>query len=216
VTFKRGATTVLRTHDAIVLTLPFSVLRAIDLDGNLELPAWKRLAIDELGYGANAKQMIGFAGPFWHNLGSNGSSYSDLEHHQTTWESNPARATASNALLTDYASGDRGAGMNPANVQGEAGLFLTDLDQVFPGALALATKVGGQFRAHIEHWPSNPLARGSYTCYAPGQFTTIAGNEGKPVGNLYFAGEHANSFYAFQGFMEGAAISGIDVANALL
>jgi monoamine oxidase len=106
--------------------------------------------------------------------------------------------------------------MNPANVQGEASLFVTALDQVFPGALALATKVDGQFQAHIDHWPSNPLARGSYTCYAPGQFTTIAGNEGTPVGNLYFAGEHANSFYDWQGFMEGAALSGIDAANAIL
>jgi monoamine oxidase len=216
VTFKRDATTVVRTHDAIVLTLPFSVLREIELDASLDLPASKQLAIEELGYGTNAKQMIGFQGPFWHNLGSNGSSYSDLEHHQTTWETNPTRATTSHALLTDYASGSRGAGMNPANVQGEASLFVTALDQVFPGAFALAAKVGGQFRAHIEHWPSNPLARGSYTCYAPGQFTTIAGHEGTPVGNLFFAGEHANSFYEWQGFMEGAALSGIDAANAIL
>ena len=61
-----------------------------------------------------------------------------------------------------------------------------------------------------------PVSLGSYTCYLPGQFTTIAGNEGKPVGNLYFAGEHANSFYDFQGCMEGAALSGIDAAAAIL
>jgi monoamine oxidase len=36
------------------------------------------------------------------------------------------------------------------------------------------------------------------------------------VRNLYFAGEHANSFYDFQGFMEGAALSGIDAATAIL
>jgi monoamine oxidase len=106
--------------------------------------------------------------------------------------------------------------MNPQNVQQEADLFVTALDQVFPGALANATRVSGNYLAHIDHWLSNPLALGSYTCYLPGQFTTIAGNEGKPVGNLFFAGEHANSFYVWQGFMEGAALSGIDAANALL
>jgi monoamine oxidase len=47
-----------------------------------------------------------------------------------------------------------------------------------------ASKVAGKYVAHLEHWPSNPLSRGSYTSYKPGQFTTIAGNEGKPVGNL--------------------------------
>ena len=41
-------------------------------------------------------------------------------------------------------------------------------------------------------------------------------SKGMPVGNLYFAGEHANSFYDWQGFMEGAAISGIDAAEAIL
>ena len=44
-----------------------------------------------------------------------------------------------------------------------------------------------------------PLWKGSYTCNHPGYFHTIAGNEGKQVGNLYFAGEHADSFYEWQG-----------------
>jgi monoamine oxidase len=50
----------------------------------------------------------------------------------------------------------------------------------------------------------------------PGQFTTIAGLEGLPVRNVFFAGEHANSFYEWQGFMEGAALSGLDVAASIL
>jgi monoamine oxidase len=82
--------------------------------------------------------------------------------------------------------------------------------------LADATRTGGKVPAHLEHWPSNPLTLGSYTCYLPGQFTTIAGNEGKPVGNLFFAGEHANSFYEWQGFMEGALLSGLAAAGAIL
>ncbi|MBE9019806.1 FAD-dependent oxidoreductase, partial [Chroococcidiopsidales cyanobacterium LEGE 13417] len=42
------------------------------------------------------------------------------------------------------------------------------------------------------------------------------GNEGKPVDNLFFAGEHANSFYEWQGYMEGAALSGIKAASDIL
>jgi monoamine oxidase len=215
-TFRQGGRTVVRAHDVVVLTIPFSVLRRIDLDASLGLPSWKLSAIKQLGYGTNSKQMVGFTSPFWNQLGSSGTSYSDLEDHQITWETNHTRATPSRAVLTDYASGNRGAGMDPRNVQQEADRFVTALDRVFPGALANATRVGGDYLAHIEHWPSNPLALGSYTCYLPGQFTTIAGNEGKPIGNLFFAGEHANSFYDWQGFMEGAMLSGIDAANALL
>ena len=31
--------------------------------------------------------------------------------------------------------------------------------------------------------------------------------------NLFFAGEHTSSFYEWQGFMEGAALSGLRAAN---
>jgi monoamine oxidase len=44
----------------------------------------------------------------------------------------------------------------------------------------------------------------------------MAGLEAVPAGNLLFAGEHANSFYEWQGFMEGAALSGIAAAQSIL
>lgn len=215
-TLRKGTQSIVRTHDRVVLAIPFSVLRTVDLDASLALPPWKRLAIDQLGYGDNAKMMIGFNGPFWAELGGNGTSYSDLANHQTTWETNPSKATTEHAILTDYSGGVRGKNLNPTKVQTEAAKFLADCDRVMPGALANATKVGGNYLAHLEHWPSNPLSRGSYTCYLPGQFTTIADNERKPIGNLHFAGEHASSFYIWQGFMEGALLSGIDAANEIL
>ena len=215
-TFRVDDADVTTMHDYVVLTLPFSVLRELELADNLQLPLWKRAAIDELGYGTNAKMMVGFDSPYWRALGSKGASYSDLPNHQATWETNPARATAHRAVLTDYSSGIRGASLDPSQVQTEAARFIGDLERVFPGAVAHAALDAGQYRAHLEHWPSNPLSKGSYTCYRPGQFTTIAGNEGKRVGNLLFAGEHTNSFYEWQGFMEGACLSGLEAANDIL
>jgi monoamine oxidase len=205
------------THDIVVLALPFSVLRQVALHPNLGIPGAQRAAINTLGYGANAKLLVGFNGRPWIAQDSSGTAYSDLEHHQLTWETNRARASAARGVLTDYASGDRSLAMNPAAVQAETEAFLDDFDQVYPGAAAIASRRSdGTLVTHLEHWPSNPLALGSYTCYRPGQFTTIAGLEGLPVDNLYFAGEHANSFYESQGFMEGAAVSGLDVAAAIL
>lgn len=214
-TLRDGNRAVVRTHDRVVLAVPFSVLRTIDLDASLDLPPWKRRAIDTLGYGDNAKMMVGFDGPVWAELGSNGASYSDLPNHQNTWETSPRTATTEHAVLTDYSGGVRGKQLS-SNVQLETQKFLTDLDKVYPGAKARATRVRNAYVAHLEHWPSNPLTRGSYTCYLPGQFTTIADNEGKPVGNLHFAGEHANSFYEWQGYMEGALLSGIAAAAQIL
>jgi monoamine oxidase len=202
-------------HDAAVVTLPFSVLRSVEFRG-IDVPPAKRYAIDNLGYGDNAKLMIGFGKPYWRDLGSNGGSYSDLLNHQTTWETNASRASASGAVLTDYSGGERGRTIGRLGAQGGAQLFLSDLERVFPGAAAHVRKTGRSILAHLEHWPSNPLSLGSYTCYRPGQFTTIAGNESKPVENIFFAGEHTNSFYEWQGFMEGALLSGIAAAGSLL
>ncbi len=63
------------------------------------------------------------------------------------------------------------------------------------------------------HWPTYPFTKASYACYLPGQWTTIAGAEIKPVGNLYFAGEHCSR--DFQGFMNGGAETGKQVAQEL-
>lgn len=202
-------------YDAVVFAIPFSTLRQVDLKG-LQLPAEKLFAINNLRYGTNAKMMVGFNSRPWVALGSDGSSYSDLSNHQNTWETNPQNATNNRAVLTDYSGGNRGKNINPNQVQQETGSFLNDLNRVFPGTLKAATRNGNNFLVHLEHWPSNPLFQGSYTCNHPGYFTTIAGNEGKPFKNIYFAGEHANSFYEWQGFMEGAALSGIDAAKRIL
>jgi monoamine oxidase len=216
-TLRRGSTAITATYDAVVISVPFTVLRSVALDVSLGLPAWKTLAIQQLGYGTNAKMMVGFNGPVWSELGSNGASYSNLPNHQDTWEANPSRATSQSAVLVDYSSGPRGASLDPRNVQREAERFLLDLNKVYPGAAQRATRdASGKILAHLEHWPSNPNTLGSYTAYKPGQFTSIAGNEGKAVGNLFFAGEHTNSFYWWQGYMEGAALSGKDAASAIL
>jgi monoamine oxidase len=193
-TFQDSARTLRTTHDAVVFAIPFSTLREVVLDASLGLPSWKLRAINELRYGTNAKMMLGFDSRPWVGLGSKGASYSDLPNHQATWETNPTKATDVHAVLTDYSGGNRGANLNPSKVQTEATLFLGDVDRVYPGALAAASRdTGGKFRVHLEHWPSNPLVKGSYTCNHPGYFTTIADNEAKPVGNLYFAGIRAHS-----------------------
>lgn len=204
------------TADAVVIAVPYTVLRTVTLDASLGLSADKRRAITTLGYGANAKTMIAFSGRPWEELhGANGGAYSDLPNVQTTWESNRARAT-SFGIITDYASGDRGAALRVANLQSQVQAFIRDFDLVFPGSAARTATANGKFVAHLEHWPSNPFSRGSYTCYLPGQFTGIAGLEGAAAGLIKFAGEHTDSFYSWQGFMEGACLSGIRAADELL
>lgn len=197
--------------DFVVLAIPFTVLREIELEPSLGLSSDKRRAIDELGYGMNAKTMMGFAGKPWLSQhDSNGSVTTDLPNMQSTWETNPTQAGAY-SILTDYAGGDRGRDLGGLPLGTQVSDFLTSLDVALPGVSASYT--GTVVR---QHWPSEPFQKGSYTCYKPGQFTSVAGLEGEPVGKLKFAGEHADSFYSWQGFMEGACLSGISAATQIL
>jgi monoamine oxidase len=216
-TFEQAGSTYSVAHDAVVLAIPFTMLREVTLDTSLGLPPEKLYAINHFVLGTNAKLNVGFNGRFWAGLDTSAETWSDLPNHQLTWEANPSQATDDHAVIVDYSGGTRGANLNPDKVQQETLLWLTDFDKVLPGALAAATRTSKKtFLAHLQHWPSDPFIKGSYTCNQPGYFTTILGNEATPVGNVFFAGEHTDFFYEWQGFMEGAANSGIRVAEEVL
>lgn len=225
--------------DAIVLTIPFSVLRNVVLEDNLDLSQQKRRAIAELRYGNNAKTMIAFEGRPWSTeFRNNGETYADLPNVQNVWETHWT-GRGRYGVLTDFAGGDRGRRLQlgaearplncqdchvepgipkeyPAPVQQQTDEFLTDLDQVMPGIKAKAAKKDGHYLVVRGHWLPQRTSLGSYTANHPGYFTTIAGIEAQSAGLLKFAGEHTSSFYEAQGFMEGACASGIAAAKELL
>lgn len=216
-TFDRAGSTVTAVHDAVVLTLPYSTLRLVELHRSLGIPDWQRQVINRFDYAQNTKVNVGFSSRVWGEYGSEGASYSDLPNHQCTWEPNPKAATPGNAVLLDYSGGQRAERLDPSRVDVEAQRWLTDLDRIWPGAAAAAKRTaGGKLLAHMQHWPSDPFSLGSYTSNPPGYFTQWEGRVGSPVGNLFFAGEHTDSFFEWQGFMEGACNSGIRAATELL
>jgi monoamine oxidase len=214
-TFRSGGRTVTTTADQVVLTLPFSALRDVDTS-KLALSSLKRRVLSELRYGNNSKQMIGFTSRPWRAAGFDGAVYGDLPNCTNTWETNPSKAGSDRGVLTDYSGGDRAARIDPRRSDVEAGRFLDDLDRVFPGAKVAARKSGRSFVSHIENWSRNDLAKGSYTANQPGYFTRLCDLEAIPEGQLYFAGEHTSSFYEWQGFMEGACLSGQRAAAEIL
>ncbi len=213
-TFKEGTKTVTATHDAVVLSLPFNMLRDVALDASLGLPASKIYAIQHTVYGTNSKLMVGFNGRPW--LPASGAAYSDLPYLQATWETSPSTADATRGVITDYTGGALGRSLSTANTQADTARFLANFEMAYPGSSARARRTaGGAYVAHLQHWPSDPNTKGSYTANAPGYFTRIEGNEGKAVGNLFFAGETTDSFYSWQGFMEGGALSGLRAAGEI-
>jgi monoamine oxidase len=204
---RRGAASRVVDAPYVILALPFTLLRDVKLD--VDLPPVKRKAIAELGYGTNAKLMVGFADRVWRSAHrTNGSVTTDLPF-QCTWET--SRAQAGDAgVLTNFTGGDQGLAVGQGTATDQADAFVRELETVFPGvAAARAGMTAVRF-----HWPSHPWTRGSYATYLVGQWTTIAGAEAEAVGPLRFAGEHCS--LAAQGFMEGGCETGEAAARGLL
>jgi monoamine oxidase len=204
-TFQTGGRSVDEDADVVILTIPFSMLREIKID--VELPAVKKAAIAELGYGANAKVMVGFKSRPWEKRGYAGNVYSD-ESYQLAW-ANSYLQSGTEGGITMYSGGKlaHDAGNGPA--EDVAARLLRGIERTYPGTTRERNGKVSRF-----HWPTYPWTKGAYACYKPGQWTTIAGAEGLPVGNLFFAGEHCS--YDFQGYMNGGAQTGADAAKAVM
>jgi monoamine oxidase len=207
VSTRRGAGREEITAGHLIVTTPFTMLREIDLQ--IGMSAAKRRAIDTLGYGTNAKLMIGFDERVWRTRhGSNGSVLADLPF-QLVWEASreqPGRA----GILTNFTGGRQGITLGEGSAAEQAARVVAELESVFPG---ISAHRSGMNQARF-HWPSFRYARGSYASYLPGQWTTVRGLEAEPVGNVHFAGEHCSLDY--QGFMEGGCETGEAVAARLL
>jgi monoamine oxidase len=182
--------------DIVVLALPFTLLRRVDT-GDL-FPAPKLAAVRDLGYGENAKLLIGNTSRFWRTQGRDGGLYTDLPL-QTGWDASRLRRGARG--LTFYLGGAGGLMLGQGSEQEHAARLCALAEPSMPGLSARRT--GSAARVH---WPSERHALGSYSCYRPGQWTGIAGIEAEAVNRVYFAGEHCSA--AYQGFMNGAVQSG--------
>lgn len=218
-TFATPGGTVQTLHDAAVLALPATLMREVEFAASAGLTASHRLAIERFQLGSNSKHMVGFRGrPWLERNASNGTAYADLAGLQATWETNPSEAAFyRRGVLTDYAGGRRAAQLDPTRPQAVDDVFLQALETVYPGSAVLARRDSrGRVVSHIENWARLPLFKGAYSSNAPGYFTTLEGRYGLPAGNIVFAGEHTDSFYAFQGYMEGALRSGTRAARQLL
>lgn len=195
--------------DICVSTLPFTLLRQVNLN-DLNLPSWKTNAIQNLGYGTNAKLLLGFNGRKWRDYGhsggvfTNGSPAQPFEFIQTGWDNTRLQA-GTNGGYTVYQGGVQGENLSLSQTQ----TMLNQLDAMWPGT---ASQFNGN--AKLIHWPSHPWSQGSYACWRVGQVTTMMGAEGEKVGNLYFAGEHTSLWY--QGYMEGAVETGAAVAREII
>ena len=209
------------SYDRVILALPFIVLRGLDYSG-AGFDSRKRAAIEELGYGMHTKLHVQFKDKPWYGEGpwphpADGQIWTDTGFQNSIDYSlgQPGRS----GILERFTGGTAGLidtptmpyariGESPA-VERHVHRFFEQLDRIWPG---VSQHWNG--KATFGNAQADPNIQASYSCWLLGQYTKIAGYEGVRQGAIHFAGEHTS--VANQGFMEGAAASGIAAAHEIL
>ncbi|MGH6736347.1 MAG: flavin monoamine oxidase family protein [Methyloceanibacter sp.] len=212
-TFNAPGGTKSESFDHVIFTLPFTKLREVKGLESLELDELKMQAINELGYGTNAKVYNGTTSRPWRSKDlsglpavSNGAFYSDLAF-QDIWEMSRAQP-GEGGILTNYLGGKAGTGDENAA-----------LDAFRSGVAKMAPKVAESFDKAATasfFWDRYPYTLGSYASAKPGQYTTLLDVAAEPAldGRVQFAGEHTS--VDFLGYMNGGVESGNRASAALI
>ena len=192
--------------DRVILTLPFPLLRVVDLK-HAGFGARKLRSINELGMGRNTKLQLQFAERFWVRGNCNGE-YRLQGTFQTTWDATRAQPGTA-GILNFFSGGAAAVTAGQGDLTERARESLRELARYSPG---IEPHWNG--RAIRNAWDRNPWSLGSYALIKPGQYTSFYGVEGEPEGNAFFAGEHTS--IESQGYLDGAVETGKRAAGEVL
>ncbi len=204
--FSASGAPVEETFDVVILALPFSILRDVDI--RMDLPPLKQRVIRELGYGTNTKFILETRDRPWRNHNFRGYLFN--EQIANGWDSAQMQNdNAGTGAFTCFFGGEHGKAAVRGTEQAQLAYVIPALEGAFPGTQASLTG-----KMELAPWPSNPFVKASYSCFMPGQVQLFEGVAFEPVRHLYFAGEHTSTDY--WGFMNGAAETGRRVAEKVL
>jgi monoamine oxidase len=178
------------TADKVLCTIPFSVLR------NLELPALserKRDVIKNTRYDAVSRVYLQTRNRFWEDKGLNGFAFTRgaIEIWQPTWSQPGPRG-----ILMTYARPGEAEKITKLKENERIATTLTQLDGIFDGL-----KENFE-RGATKCWMDDEWSRGAWAFVGFSDFFTgVAPDE-----RIHFAGEHLS---AWSSWMQGALSSGL-------
>jgi monoamine oxidase len=177
--------------DRILCTIPFSVLRQIELPTSLSQV--KRDIITNQRYDAVTRVYLQSKKRSWEEKGMSGFAFTNdaVEIWQPTWNQPGPRG-----ILMTYArpgQAERIAGLKEAD---RISSTLDQLDNIFPGLRE--NFEGGTSKV----WMEDEWSRGAWSFVGPRDFVRITA----PEGRIHFAGEHLS---AWSSWMQGALASGL-------
>ena len=192
--------------DHVVLALPFTLLRDVDL-AQAGFRERKRVAIRDLGMARNTKLQLQFADRAWVAQGGNGETRVEGSY-QVSWEVSRGQ-TGPAGILNFYTGGASAVRAGAGTPEERAREALADLERVYPG---IASHWNG--RAIRNAWDRHPWSKGSYSLLRPGHYTAFHGVEHLAEGRVHFAGEQSSE--AWYGYLNGAVESGLRAGQEVL
>ena len=186
--------------DACICTVPARVLDQITFDP--PLPRAQSEAADKLQYARIIKNSVLFRERFWGP--EDFSLVSDVTSHYYfhSTKDQPGKR----GILCSYAIGEKADVLAAQSTQRRSDIITRDLLPLNTRAPELAADIQSYA------WQRDRYTQGAYAFYRPGQWFTLRPILQRPHGKVLFAGEHLAEW---QGFMEGAVVTGEAAAKAL-
>ncbi|KAH8880691.1 hypothetical protein GQ53DRAFT_703398 [Thozetella sp. PMI_491] len=205
--------------DHVVLTVPLGVLKHGSITFEPPLPDWKTGPIERIAFGTLNKVVVVYKKRFWptdfdfYGVARGPPSSTDQKDH-----------SADRGYLFQWIDITEPSGVPSllAFIAGDAAYRAEQLtaDQVIADATAtlkamFPSKVPATpLEAFATAWSSDPFARGSYSSAGPNMRPDDYEAMAKPVGNLFFAGEHTTGTHPAT--VHGAYLTGLRVAGQVL
>mmetsp|Transcript_7032 Transcript_7032/g.25012 ORF Transcript_7032/g.25012 Transcript_7032/m.25012 type:complete len:577 (-) Transcript_7032:220-1950(-) len=189
--------------EAVIVTAPLGVLKSDRITFEPALPAWKRAAIESLGFGRENKVVLRFKERLWPNVDFIGSTRNTAA--ECSYFLNLSRATGE-PVLAYMPAGALAADMERKTDEEVVAATMTVLRGMLQGV-----DVPEPESFVITRWGSDPFSLGAYTYDRPGgagddDYAALARN----CGRIYFAGEHTSE--AYPAMVHGAFIEGTRAA----
>ena len=203
--FKTEAGRFVARGDFAVVTVPFSVLRTIEM--LTPLSAGKQRAIRQLNYHASTKILFGVRERIWEDDDGifGGGTVTELPIRRMNYPT-PDPSTRRGVLLASYTWGQDALQWGAMDEETRLEEALDDVQRIHP-------RIREVYEVGASHaWYSDRWARGAFAMFAPGQQTELQADIVKPEGRLHFAGEHCSLYHAW---IQGALESGIRAAQAI-
>ncbi|KAI1106651.1 vacuolar protein sorting 33A-like protein [Jackrogersella minutella] len=206
--------------DYVVSTIPLGVLKHDHVEFNPPLPPEKTDAIGRLGYGILNKIILVYSEAFWDTtrdiFGCLRTPNSRHSVKQTEYASQRGRCfqwfnvsnTSGIPVLIGLMAGD--AGFDTEHSKNDE--LVAEATEVLRSVYG--AKVPQPVHSIVTRWGSDKFARGSYSSAGPSMRPDDYQTMAKPVGNLFFAGEHTTETHPAT--VHGAYLTGLRVASEVI